>query len=118
MSVLRFSMVAAFLLALGFGGAIAACASDETADGRTQPEDNTITVREGTRAPYGDLMIGVSNVWEDDYTGTDGKKHRGLTAVLTITDRRDRAKSRMVTAGGGGGGGDKSKLKTTSPALL
>lgn len=44
------------------------------------------TITETTMGDAGDLRVGVSNVWESEFTGADGAATRGPTAMLSVAD--------------------------------
>lgn len=45
-----------------------------------------VTITETTVADLAGLRLGVGNVWDDDFTGPDGRPTRGPTAMLAISD--------------------------------
>jgi len=45
------------------------------------------TIETNTQATFGDVRIGVGNIWDEEYTDPEGKKHRGLTAGLWVFER-------------------------------
>lgn len=53
------------------------------------PSSNELTIEANTQATFGDLRIGVGNIWEEEYTLEGGSLEKGLTAGLWFYFRED-----------------------------
>jgi hypothetical protein len=44
-------------------------------------------IETNTQGTFGDVRIGVGNIWEEEYTDDAGKKQKGLTAGLWVFEK-------------------------------
>jgi len=72
----------------------APAAASSTSGGAT---GGRVMIETNTQATFGDVRIGVGNIWEEQYTNADGNPQTGLTAGLWVFER-DPPKQRALRA--------------------